>query len=331
MLKNLKRFIMRNWLAWFFLTPFALVFSAIVLIPAVQVLWVSLLDANKSNLGSYPVMPFQGLTHYKQLLGFQTDTPIFAEWTSALRNTFFFTLLVTLGSNIMGVAGAMLLHKKMAGWKWMRNGFLLSWIVPSYVVGILWGTMWAQNEGIINTLLFDILNFHRISEFWGWEWTYSDGSLVKPRWLSGENTLWALVVPAIWRFWPFCMILILAGMESVNDEYYEAAELDGCTPWQQFKYITLPLLKPVFVLLLLNSIILNTYSFNMIIMLFSSGSGGGMPGRFGDMILTNIFRNSFLMWNLGLGAAMSVILMVLMVIVIFFWHTMLRRGTKEPK
>jgi multiple sugar transport system permease protein len=225
----------------------------------------------------------------------------------AVRNTFWYALIVTLGTSILGLVGAMLLNRHFKGRGLARTLMLFPWIIPTYVVGLLWGFMWQQDSGIVNIVLHDWL--HLVSE--------------KPQWLLGPNTLWAIILPTIWRFWPYSMLMLLAGLQNIPQDIYEAASLDGAGAWMKFRQITLPLLAPVWSVLILNGMIFNVYSFNIVIMMF--GNGAGFPGKHGDLIMTAIFRNSFQMWDFGHGAAMSVILMVAMIALVVVWYRIFRR------
>ena len=143
------------------------------------------------------------------------------------------------------------------------------------------------------------------------------GETYKPFWLVGPNTLWAIIFPTVWRYWPFSMLMLLAGLQTIPQELYEAADIDGASPWRKFWMITWPLLKPVWGILILFGLIYNVYSFNIVIMMF--GFGAGFPGEWGDLMMTNIFRNSFMQYNFGAGAAASIILLVVMVIIVNIW------------
>jgi multiple sugar transport system permease protein len=114
------------------------------------------------------------------------------------------------------------------------------------------------------------------------------------------------------------MLMLLAGLQTIPDELNEAAVIDGASEWQRFWYITLPLLKPVWSILILVGLISNVYSFNIVIMMF--GHGAGFPGEWGDLVMTNIFRNSFQLWQYSKGAAASIILMIVMIGVVALWY-----------
>jgi len=304
--------------AWLFVLPAFLGMLLLHLFPLIQGLWLSFLDSNKSTIEQYLGAPWAGLDNYYTLL-LDSESVVRQGLWDAFRNTVVYTVFVTIGTMLLGLAGALLVHRNFRGRGVARTLLIFSWIVPSYVVGIVWGFMWQQEEGIINVFLFEIIHWDVISSWFGATWDYDAlGNLIKPRWLTGENTIWAIIIPTIWRFWPYSMIMFLAGLSAVPQEVYEAAEIDGSNRVERFFFITLPLLKPVWMLLILNGLINNVYSFNIVVMMF--GNGAGFPGKHGDLLMTNIFRNSFQMWNFGMGAAMSTMLMMFMVMLVFLWY-----------
>jgi multiple sugar transport system permease protein len=312
-----KRQIRGNSLVLVFVLPALLFLILFFLVPVISGIGISFLSSDKSTLDLFFSAPFTGLANYKEL--FCTSESTLDQLLDALRNTVMFTICVSLGCIVLGLSGSILVMQKFKGVSIIRLLLLFSWIVPTYVVGILWGFMWQQDEGIINTLLFDYLHWDVISGWFGAHWEYSQlGVLVKPNWLTGTNTIWAIIIPTIWRYWPFCMMMFLAGLTAIPRDLYEAAELDGAGKQDQFLRITLPVLKPVFALVILQSLVLNVYSFNLVAMMF--GNGSGFPGRHGDLLMTYIYRTSFQTWNLGLGAALSTLLMTMMLIAVFFWY-----------
>jgi len=246
----------------------------------------------------------------------------------AIRNTLIYTFCVSSGCIILGLMGALLVTQKFPSAGIVRVLLMISWVVPTYIVGLLWGFMWQQDEGVINLILFDYLHWDRISAIFGATWTYlPDGSLVKPLWLTGSNTIWAIIVPAIWRNWPFCMMMFLSGLSAISRDIYEAAELDGVPPRVRFMRITLPILRPIFMVVILESLVINMYSFNLVAMMF--GNGSGFPGKFGDLLMTFLYRTSFQTWNFGAGAALSTISMLFMLIYVSIWYRNFARELKN--
>jgi multiple sugar transport system permease protein len=307
-------------LAYIFITPAILAMLFLHFIPLVQGIWISLLRLDQFSLSKYLAAPFVGFKNYNAIL-FNPDSPMRLGFLGAIRNTFFYTILVTIGTLGIGMVVALMLNRQFKGRSIVRALFLFPWIVPTFVVGMLWGFMWQQSNGIVNIILYDILHIHKFLPFISPE---------KPFWLMGDpKTLFAIVIPTIWRGWPHPMLMLLAGLQSISNDYYEAADIDGAGGWKKFWCITFPLLKPVWAILLLFALIFNVYAFNIVYMMF--GNGAGFPGSWGDLMMTNIFRNSFQSWDFGTGAAASIMLMIIMLIFVNVWYKFYYRDAEGGK
>jgi len=282
------------------------------LIPIVQGIYMSFLNLSQFTLDKYLGAPFVWFKNYYDVL-INTRSPIRIGLFDAARNTVIYTVVVTFGTLLLGMLVALMVNREFRGKGFIRTLFLFPWVVPTYVTGLLWGFMWQRGVGIINIILVDIL--HLLPS--------------KPFWLIGPNTIWAIIIPTIWRYWPFSMLLLLAGMQSIPEELYEAADIDGASGWRKFWEITFPLLRPVWSILILFGLIFNVYSFNIVIMMF--GFGAGFPGEWGDLLMTNIFRNSFMQWNFGAGAAASVILMLTMILIVNVWFYFYKKAEEETR
>ncbi len=302
----LRRTFRRHRAAYTFLAPAALGILLLQAFPLLQGIYLSFLRSRKDLLLKYLSAPFIGLENYREIL-FNPNSPLRSGLGDAIRNTVVYTITVTAGTFAVGLAAALLVNRNFAGRGLARTLMLFPWIVPTYVVGLLWGFLWQQDSGLINLILVNGLHlFH-----------------TKPVWLIGPNTIWAIVIPTIWRQWPFSMLMILAGLQGISKDVYEAAQIDGANPWQSFFRITWPLLTPVWAILILNGLIFNVYSFNIVIMMF--GNGAGFPGKYGDLLMTNVFRNSFQMWDFGGGAAMASLMMLAMFGLILIWYRVFRK------
>lgn len=289
------------------LLPALLLMAAVNLTPIVQGFYMSLLKLNQFTLGQYLDAPFVGLDNYRRVL-FDADNPLRAGLGHALRNTALFTLTVSALAIGIGLGVALLMNRDFPGRSLARTLLLLPWIVPSYVVGTLWGVMWQRDTGIVNVVLVDWL--HLLDE--------------KPFWLLGANSFWAIVIPTVWRAWPVMMLIFLAALQAIPEEPYEAATLDGVSRRQQFLHITLPLLKPVIVIQLMFQIIDNVYSYNIVSMMF--GNGAGFPGEWADLLMPLLTRQSFSYWLFGQGAAVSFVMMALMLVFVGLWLRAFRRS-----
>jgi multiple sugar transport system permease protein len=310
--ETFSRAIWKNRFAYYFILPTIIAMLLLHLTPIVQAFWMSVLRLNQFTLSQYLGAPFVWFKNYYDVL-INSESPIRIGLLEAIRNTVIYTFFVTLGTLWVGLLVALMLNRKFRGRALVRTLFLFPWIVPTYVVGLLWMFMWQRGIGIVNVLLVDV--FHLLP--------------AKPFWLIGPNTIWAIIIPTVWRYWPLNMLMLLAGLQQIPDELYEAADIDGASPWRKFWMITWPLLKPVWSILILFGLIYNVYSFNIVIMMF--GFGAGFPGEWGDLMMTNIFRNSFQRWDFGRGAATSVLLLVVMAIVVGVWFWYYRRVEEKVK
>ena len=307
MFKDLLVQIKKYRFAYWFVLPTFVAMVSLHIFPVVQAFYMSFLDLNQFTISQYLLAPFVGFRNYADIL-FNLDSPIHIGLFESIRNTVIYTLVVTVGTIGVGMVVALMVNRKFRGKNIVRALYLFPWVVPTYVVGLLWAFMWQKEIGIINMFLVDWL--HILPD--------------KPFWLLGSNTLWAIMIPTIWRFWPLSMLMLLAGMQSIPDELYEAAEIDGASGWKKFWKITFPMLTPVWAILILFSLISNTYSFNIVIMMF--GFGAGYPGEWGDLMMTNIFRNTFQLWSFGTGAAASVLLMIVMIAIVNVWFKFYKRS-----
>ncbi|MEO6098528.1 MAG: sugar ABC transporter permease [Fibrobacteria bacterium] len=303
--QRMVRSVRRNKVPYIFLLPTVIGMLLLQAAPILQGLYLGFLRSRKDRLLDYLSAPWAGFENYAQIL-FNPDSPIRSGLWDAVRNTALYTVAVTIGTLAVGTAAALMVNREFRFRAAARTLMLFPWIVPTYVVGLLWGFLWQREAGLVNIVLVDWL--HLFAE--------------KPTWLIGPNTLWAIIIPTIWRQWPFSMLMLLAGLQGISKDVYEAAEIDGANAWQAFRRITWPLLKPVWAILILHGLIFNVYSFNIVIMMF--GNGAGFPGKHGDLLMTALFRNSFQMWDFGTGAAMSSLLMLAMMTLVFIWYRIFR-------
>jgi multiple sugar transport system permease protein len=176
--------------------------------------------------------------------------------------------------------------------------------VPSFVVALLWQFMWQSDSGIINELLVDRVGL--LAE--------------RPVWLLGPNSMWAIIIPSIWRALPFAALIFLAGLQAIPDELYEAASIDGAGAWRRFRHVTLPLLRPLIAIQLLFGVIYSAYQFAIPFVML-----GTNPGPHADLLMTLVVRQSFTNNLFGYGAAISTLLMLAMLVWVAVWYTAFRR------
>jgi multiple sugar transport system permease protein len=202
--------------AWCLLAPAAAVLCVIVAAPTLGAIYASLFD---DPIGTTP--RFIGLGNYREALAG-------GDFWAALRISGLFTLVSVPLEVVVGLGLAMLMHRAGAGRALVRATVLTPWTIPSATVAVLWAWM-LQPPGIVNHLL-------GIEVLWtGEEWAAKC----------------AIVMIDVWKTSPFVALLILAGLETIPDELYEAAHMDGAGSWQSFVYVTLPMLRPALLIAVL--------------------------------------------------------------------------------
>ena len=297
----------RERFAYWLIAP-ALTFMVLVhLIPTAAGSFLSLLDLNTFTFQQLFGAPWAGLSNYDSIL-FDTANPLHSGFTNAASNTLFYTAVVVAGTLSGGLGIALLLNRAFPGQRVVRTLMLTPWVVPSFVVAVLWEFMWQRDAGIVNKVLVDYTGL--LSE--------------RPTWLLGENTMWAIIIPSIWRGIPFAMLIFLAGLQAIPRELHEAAALDGAGTWRRFRYITLPLLRPLLAIQLLFGVIYSAYQFTIPFVMLGSN-----PGPSADLMMTLVMRQSFSNNLFGYGAAVSTLLMLAMLVWVGIWYAAFRRDFAE--
>jgi multiple sugar transport system permease protein len=285
------------------IAPAAAFMLLVHVLPSLAGLYTSFLDLNTFTIDELFAAPWTGVENYGSLL-FDSDSPLRSGFADALRNTAVytaFTVAVTIGG---GLGFALLLNRRFRGNRVARTLMIAPWVLPTFVVAVLWQLMLQSESGIVNKLLVDHMGL-------------LDS---KPVWLIGENSLWAIIVPSIWRGLPFASLIFLAGLQAIPRELHEAAEIDGAGPWRRFRYVTVPLLRPLIAIQLLFGVIYSAYQFTLPYIML-----GPNPGSSADLVMTLVVRESFTNNLLGFGAAISVLLTLVMLVWVAIWY----RGFKR--
>lgn len=281
------------WLPFLLLLPAILFELLIHVVPMLTGIWISFTQLTKFFIANWGEAPFVGFKNYTVALDFTTSTG------AGLYKSFFvtvgFTILVVGLSWVLGMAAAVALQGRFRGRGFFRTLFLVPYALPLYAGIITWKFMFQKDTGAVNHFLFD--NLHLPGD--------------KPFWLIGGNAFWSIVIVAIWRLWPFAFLMLMAGLQSIPSDVYEASAVDGAKPFRQWRAITLPMLRPVNAVLLLVMFLWTFNDFNTPFVLFGSTA---QPAA-GDLISFHIYNASFLTWNFGSGAAMSVLLLLFLLIV----------------
>jgi multiple sugar transport system permease protein len=293
----------RNRLAYRLILPAALFMLVVHVLPMLGGFVISFKNLNTFTFARLFNAPWNGLHNYRAIL-FDANNPLHEGFVDALRNSVIYTTTTVAGTLVGGFALAMLLNRPMRGQRVVRTLMLTPWVVPSFVVASLWQFMWQSDTGIVNKILVD--------------YTHVLGH--RPVWLIGNNAIWAIVIPSIWRALPFAMLIFLAGLQAVPDELHEAAALDGASAWQRFTRITLPLMRPLIAIQLLFNVIYATYQYAIPVVMM-----GTNPGPKADLLMTLIVRQSFTNNLFGIGSAASTLLMLAMLVWVAIWYAAFRK------
>ena len=266
-------------LAWIFITPTVLLLLAINIYPLFYAISMSFTNFYANKIGRE--IQHIGLTNYIKILGKE------AVWErmQTTANFMFWTLLLQA---LIGLGLAILLNKKFKGNELLTTLIVLPMMLSPAVVGLFWTYLYHPQVGLFNY----IVNF-----------IYDFGSFD----MIGSSTLapWSIVIVDTWMWTPFTMLICLAGLRSIPNYLYEAAEVDRASYWQQFIHITLPSVLPFLLLALLFRGIENFKMFDMVVELTSGG-----PGSVTELASIQLKREAFEKWKTGYSSAYAVILFV---------------------
>jgi multiple sugar transport system permease protein len=289
-------------LAYWLIAP-AVIFMVLVhLVPTAAGVLLSFKNLNTFTFSQLFGAPWYGLQNYGAIL-FDEANPLHSGFLGAARNTAIYTAVSVGGTLAGGMGVALLLNRDFPGRRLVRTLMLAPYVVPSFVVAVLWGFMLQSDSGVVNRVLVDVLGIFG----------------ERPAWLL-DHSLLAIIVPTIWRGIPLAMLIFLAGLQSLPRELYDAAAIDGAGPWQRFRYITVPLLRPLIAIQLLFGVIYSAYQFVIPVVML-----GNNPGPDADLMMTLIVRQSFSNNLFGFGAAASTLLMIVMLVWVAVWFRAFRR------
>ena len=269
-----------------YLSPTILLLTVLSLIPIAIVFYYSLMD-NVIITRTPPA--FVGVNNYIEIL---TDNVFF----QALRNTLYLTIMSVIIHLILGLAFAMLLNTKVIGpgtRALFRVVYILPWVFTASIIAILWRLLLNPN-GIINYLLVE-------------------GGLASAQieWLGSRDLALHAV---IWSGYPFYMVSLLAGLQGIPSDLYDAGTIDGANRRQLFRYITLPQLKPIIISLAMLDLIWTTHQFTLIWM-----TTGGGPIRATEMLSTFTYKLAFSSYKFSLASATAFVILTLSIIVALFY------------
>ncbi|MCC6716988.1 MAG: sugar ABC transporter permease [Acetobacteraceae bacterium] len=204
--------------AWRYLLPMLAVLAAVAGWPLARTLWFALTDARLDTTGGYHLV---GLDNFAYLAADR-------DWWIAVRNTLVFTAASVLLETLLGLVIALTLNARMRGRGLLRAAMLIPWAIPTVVSAQMWGWMLHDQFGVINALLL------------------ATGLIAEPQaWTADPNlALGAVIAVDVWKTTPFMALLLLAALQMLPPQLYEAGRVDGLGPLGAFRHITLPLIRP---------------------------------------------------------------------------------------
>ncbi len=266
-------------IAWIFVTPTILLLLAINIYPLFYAISMSFTNFYANKIGKE--IKWVGLKNYIKVLGKESVW----ERMQITANFMFWTLLIQA---LIGLGLALLLNKKFKGNELLTTLIVLPMMLSPAVVGTFWTYLYNPQVGVFSYIMNFFYNFGPID-------------------MIGSSVLapWSIVIVDTWMWTPFTMLICLAGLRSIPDYLYEAAEVDRASRWQQFIYITLPSVLPFLLLALLFRGIENFKMFDMVVELTSGG-----PGSTTELASIQLKREAFEKWKTGYSSAYAVILFV---------------------
>lgn len=249
-----------------------------------------------SELNTSYISPnFSGTENFENIM---TDERVI----SSLVVTLIFTVASVTLELVLGLALALIMNKSMTGRGMIRTMSLIPWAIPTSVAALIWAYLYNGSNGIVAMLLAKV----GIIE--------SSADLL----LSGSSALGAVIMADVWKTTPYMALLLLAGLQTIPGSLYEAASIDGATKWQQFKNVTLPLLKPSIMVALLFRTLDAFRVFDLIYVL----TGGG-PGGKTESISIYAYKAMFAQTRFGYGSAVVLVMAIVVGIISYSYIKLL--------
>ena len=276
---------------YLFILPNFIFFFTFIVLPVLMGLVISFTDYN-----GFKQFNFVGLKNYIEM--FRDEYFLVSLWHNLL-----YTLVTVPGTIVFALLLAILVNKGIRGSGIFKTMFFLPNISSMVAVGIVWAIIFNPTQGPLNSFLRSI------------------GIDNPPMWLSSTNTaLWSVMLVAIWKQAGYYMIIILAGLQSIPNQLYEAASIDGANGVRKFFKITLPMLSPTMFMVIILSIINSFQVFDLINIMTEGG-----PGRSTNVLVYRIYQEGFQKLQFGYASAMAYFLFLIIMVITLFQF----RGQKK--
>lgn len=265
--------------AWLFLLPVMAVLAAVAVFPILYSLYLSFFSLKLTRPHR---VPFVGLDNYGAILA----EPAF--W-AAVGRTVEFTLISVVAIAALALLVALLLNETFRGRPLIGALLLVPWAIPTVANGLMWKWIYDSGYGALNGLLYQlgVIESYRI-------------------WLGDPDKTLALIANAfVWKELPLAAILILVTMKSIPGDLYRAAKVDGANLWQRFVHVTLPSLRPGFMLVLIYETMMAVRHFDLFFILTEGG-----PGEASHVLAWEIYVETFRSLSFGTGSALAYIMAI---------------------
>jgi multiple sugar transport system permease protein len=275
-----------------FMVPAALLLIGLLAYPLVLGTWLGFTDAKVGRPGVW--------------IGFENFTYLITDSVFMLSvfNTLFYTIVASIAKFFLGLWLAIILNKKLPFQSFFRAVVLLPWIVPTALSAIAFWWIYDTQFSVVSWLLVKMGIIDTYIDFLG------------DPWLARMST----IIANVWRGIPFVAISLLAGLQTISPSYYEASSIDGATPWQQFRFITMPLLTPIIAVVMTFSVLFTFTDFQLIYVLTRGG-----PLNATHLMATLAFQRAIPGGSMGEGAAIASMMVPLLLAAIMFSYFGLQR------
>ncbi len=265
--------------AWLLLSPLLAVLLVVAVFPVAYSFWISLYDLKLTRPHR---VPFVGLDNY--ITVFQDE--LF--WESVTR-TAYFSIVSVSAIMVLALGIAVLLNEHFRGRRVLSTILLIPWAVPSVANGLMWKWIYDSGYGALNGLLLQL--------------DFIDKYMI---WLGdGSKTIPLIANAFVWKEVPLAVILLLVTMKSIPEDLYKAAKVDGANTFQRFWHITLPALKPGFMLVLVYESMMAVRHFDLFFLLTEGG-----PANASHVLAWQVYVETFRKLSFGTGAALAYILAI---------------------
>ncbi|GAB3003145.1 ABC transporter permease [Amycolatopsis acidiphila] len=286
------------------LIPCALALLVIVFVPVVISFYLSFLKLDVSTLREWVHAPLVGFRNFAD--AFRSSNVLGVSALRSLGISVAFSLLTTLVVTPIGCLAAVSVHRRFRGRGLVRALYLVPYVIPTFVTALLARVLFLNQHGLVDRILADL--------------GIADANTY---WLIGPNAFWAMTVTDIWATWPFIYLMVLAGLQTIPREHYEAATLDGASPVRKLFTIVLPQIRGLLLLAILLSTLNHFGNFTLAYVMFSSPP----PSSAASLPISTYFY-AFTSFDYGLAAALAVITIILLMIPGYLYLRMTRIASR---